>query len=110
MAPVRSSRNNSQYIPPKDDLIYYCIIILIIIIGFLLGYLLIGKRIFKYLYNNFIFKNNCANSKNQNTDDCKNVFKTEQIIRNITSEGFVIYLLWLSIVVIYIMIYIKIFM
>ena len=30
--------------------------------------------------------------------------------RNITSEGFVIYLLWLSIVVIYIMIYIKIFM
>lgn len=110
MARVRSSPNNSQYIPPKDDIIYYCIIILIIIISSLLGYLIIGKKILKYLYSNFIFKNKCAISGNQNTDDCKNVSKTEKIIRNITTEGFVIYLLWLGVVVIFFMILIKIFM
>lgn len=102
--------NDSEYISYiKDDFFYYCMLILIIIISSLLGYLIIGRNIIKYLYSNFIFKNKCAMDNDKNSESCKNVFKTEKIIKNLTTDGFILYLSCLAIIVVFIMIYKKIF-
>lgn len=116
MARVRRSSSNNSYISHeitkriKDDLFNNFMLILIIIISSLLGYLIIGRNILKYLYSNFIFKNKCAMDNDKNSENCKNVSKTEIIIRNLTTEGFIIYLLCLAIIVVFFMIIIKIFL